>query len=406
MAARVAYLINHYPKASHSFIRREILALERQGFAILRVALRGWKDELADEEDRQERLRTRYLAQTAFLMLPLAVMRTMLSAPARFASALALAVSMWRRGDRPLIYHLAYLAEASRMLPWLNQFGATHLHAHFGTNSAEVAMLAHALGGPKYSFTAHGSETVDSARLAGFDEKIGRAAFAVAVCSFGRSQLYRWVGHAQWPKIHVVHCGLESSFYDVPPVPVPSRPRLVCIGRLSEEKGQLLLVEAARRLAARGVEFELVLAGDGEMRASVDALITASRLRACVRITGWISGRQVRGELEASRGLVLPSFSEGLPVVLMEAMALRRPVLATYVGGVPELVLPGETGWLVPAGSVDDLAAAMEYFLNRPVEELTRMGEAARRRVLERHSVDVEAAKLGALFCREAREEL
>jgi glycosyltransferase involved in cell wall biosynthesis len=117
-----------------------------------------------------------------------------------------------------------------------------------------------------------------------------------------------------------------------------------------------------------------------------------------VRITGWINSDEVRSEILAARALILPSFAEGLPVVLMEAMALRRPVLSTYVAGIPELVIPGENGWLFPAGSVDDLVDAMESCLAADPEQLSTMGEAGYQRVIERHAIDSEAAKLGALF--------
>jgi glycosyltransferase involved in cell wall biosynthesis len=167
---------------------------------------------------------------------------------------------------------------------------------------------------------------------------------------------------------------------------------------LCEAKGQLLLIEAVHRLAQKGIRFELVLAGDGEMRAELEALIARYGLAGQVRITGWISSDQVREEILAARGMVLPSFAEGLPVVIMEAMALRRPVLTTYVAGIPELVRPGEDGWLFPAGSIDGLTAAMEDFLAKPDDELKKMGDAAYLRVMERHSIDTEAAKLAVLF--------
>ena len=116
------------------------------------------------------------------------------------------------RADRPLPYHLIYLAEACLIRRWLVETGVSHVHAHFGTNSAEVAMLVQTLGGPPFSFTAHGPEEFDKAPLIGLAEKIRRAAFVVAVSSFGRSQLFRLVEHEHWDKIHVVHCGLEPSF--------------------------------------------------------------------------------------------------------------------------------------------------------------------------------------------------
>ena len=395
---KIAYLVNQYPKVSHTFIRREIMALERQGFEIERIALRGWDGELADEEDLQERARTRYVLREGFPTLLLAALRTLLASPVRFLSALALALRMGRRADRSMPYHLFYLFEACRILPWLQSFGATHVHAHFGTNPAEVAMLAHVLGGPTYSFTVHGMDEFDAAKYLGIGEKVQRAAFVVAVCSYGRAQIYRWIDHAQWHKVKVVHCGLEPSFHQVAAVPPPAGLRLVCVGRLSQEKGQLLLVEAAKQLALKDIKFELVLAGEGDLRDELMRLITQSGLAAQVRITGWISSDQVREEILAARGLVLPSFIEGLPIVIMEAMALRRPVLATYVAGIPELIQPDKHGWLVPAGDVDALAEAMECLLFCSREKLQVMGEDAHSRMLERHSIDIEAKKLAGFF--------
>ena len=395
---RIAYFINQYPKVSHSFIRREILALERQGFTVQRIALRGWDAELVDAEDVAERSNTHYVLQGGVQALLMPALQALRAQPRRFLAALWLAMRMSRRADRAWPYHLIYLAEACRLLPWLQAFGAEHVHAHFGTNSTEVVMLAQALGGPSYSFTVHGPEEFDKPQFIHLGEKVRRAAFVAAISSYGRSQLFRWVEHGHWAKVRVVHCGLERAFHDVPQVPMPALPRLVCVGRLCEQKGQLLLLEAARLLAAQAVEFELVLAGDGEMRAEIETLIAAYGLQARVRITGWISSEQVRAEILAARALVLPSFAEGLPVVIMEAMALRRPVLTTYVAGIPELVRAGENGWLFAAGAVDELAAALANCLAQPAEVLQRMGEAAYQRVLEHHDIDTEAAKLAALF--------
>jgi glycosyltransferase involved in cell wall biosynthesis len=398
MTSPVAYLVNQYPKVSHSFIRREILALERRGVAVQRIAVRGWEGVLADEEDKQERERTQYLLQDGLRPLAAAALRAFAASPARWLRGLATALRMGRRADRPLPYHLVYFAQACRVLEWLRASGASHLHAHFGTNSAEVAMLVNALGGPKYSFTVHGPEEFDKPEFLGLGEKIRRADFVAAVSSYGRSQLYRWVEHAHWPKVKVVHCGLERAFHDVPPSDPPAVPRLVCVGRLCEQKGQLLLVEAARLLAERGIPFELVLAGDGEMRAELESQVASLGLGGRVRITGWISSAQVRDEILASRALVLASFAEGLPVVIMEAMALRRPVITTFVAGIPELVRSGEGGWLFPAGDVHELAAAMQACLEAPAAVLAAMGRAAHERVLARHDIDTEAAKLAGLF--------
>lgn len=395
---RIAYLINQYPSVSHSFIRREILALERLGLEVTRIALRGWDTELADADDKAERARTIYVLQDGKFSLLLALVQMAVAHPIRFLRALTLACRMSRGSERPLPLHLAYLAEAARIEPLLRAGGVQHLHAHFGTNSAEVAMLVHVLGGPRWSFTVHGIETFDRRLSIGLTEKIRQCAFVAAVCSYGRSQLYRSVEPQQWDKVKVVHCGLEPSFYAVTSGPASAPRSLVCVGRLCEEKGQLLLVEAASRLAADGMDFELVLAGDGELRSDIEALIILHGLQGKVRITGWISSDQVRDELLGARALVLPSFAEGLPVAIMEAMALRRPVISTFVAGIPELVRPGVDGWLLPAGDVEALVETMRDCLNAPADVLARMGETARERVLARHDVDKEAGKLAALF--------
>jgi glycosyltransferase involved in cell wall biosynthesis len=395
---KLAYLVTQYPKISHSFIRREIHALERRGFDVLRLSVRGWDAGLVDAADIEERERTRYILKGGAGRLLAAGARLALLSPARFLSALALAVRMSRGAERSLPYHLAYLLEACWAVPRIRRHGARHLHAHFGTNSAEVAMLVHELCGIPYSFTAHGPDEFDMPKSIGLGEKLRRCAFAVAVSSYGRSQMLRWVEQAHWSKVRVVHCGLERAFHEVPPVPVPDAPRLVCVGRLSAQKGQLLLVEAAAQLARSGLEFELVLAGDGEMRPQIEAAIARHGLGRRVRITGWIDGDQVRRELQASRALVLPSFAEGLPVVIMEAMALRRPVITTYVAGIPELVVPGENGWLVPAGCVAELVQAMKSCLSTPLAAMDDMGAQARTRVLQRHDIDREALKLAGCF--------
>gem|GEM_PF-127207 len=394
---KLAYLVNQYPKVSHTFIRREIAAIEDLGVTVERFSIRPTLEHLDDAADQLERERTRVVLAAGVLGLARAVLWTCLVRPWHFVRAARLALSTGRRSESGLLRHLIYLGEACALTRWMQAAGCTHLHAHFGTNPATVAMLSHELGGPPFSFTVHGPEEFDKPDLIGLSVKIQRSSFVAAVSSFGLSQLYRRAPFASWPKLHVVRCGVDDSFVQSPNTAVPQAPRLVCVGRLCEQKGQLLLVEAAAKLAAEGLSFELVLVGDGEMRSAVEAAVARHGLSASIRITGWASGARVRSEIVAARALVLPSFAEGLPVVLMEALALGRPVISTYIAGIPELVETGQSGWLVPAGSVDALADAMREALTAPVTDLAEMGAWGRRRVRELHDVRVCAAALCAV---------
>jgi glycosyltransferase involved in cell wall biosynthesis len=393
----VAYLINAYPRPSQSFIRREMAALESQGVRIQRFAIRAGEAAL-DDTDRAEAQRTRYVLSAGGLGLLWAVVHTLLTRPLALLRGLKLALRVGRRSDRGILYHLIYLAEACVLRRWFAEGEIQHVHSHFGTNSTAVAMLCRELGGPGYSFTAHGPEEFDKPEALALGEKINRASFVIAVCEFGRSQLYRWCRHEQWHKVKVVHCGVDESFLKAPSRAVPEAPRLLSVGRLSEQKGQLLLIEAAAILKSRGIEFKLVLVGDGELRSQIEELIQKHSLSEKVTLAGWRSNRAICDLMQDARALVMPSFAEGLPVVLMESLALKRPVLSTYIAGIPELVANEGCGFLVPAGDVVALADAMAAVLAASPEKLEQMGEMGSLRVRQQHDASIEATKMVVLF--------
>jgi glycosyltransferase involved in cell wall biosynthesis len=243
----------------------------------------------------------------------------------------------------------------------------------------------------------HGPVEFERPEALRLGEKVRHAAFAVAISSFGRAQLCRWSHFTDWPKLHVVRCGVDGEMLRAPS-PTPSAPRLVCVARFSEAKGHMLLLEAAERLAAEGLAFEIVLAGDGPLRPAVEEEVKAKGLQGHVRLAGWMSSAQVRDAIVSSRAMVLPSFAEGLPVVFMEAFALGRPVIASSIAGIPELVEAGVSGWLIPAGSVDALVASMRSALQATPEQLDAMGRAGAARVASDHDARKEARKLLALF--------
>lgn len=390
---KIAYVLNTYPQPSHSFIRRELHALERQGCQVLRLAMRASSAPLVDAGDIKEAENTEYVLAAGAKALGMALLGEM-KAPARFFKALALALKLGRRSAAGQAKHLIYLAEAAWVKQRCQRAGIEHMHAHFGTNSTAVAMLAHALGGPSYSFTAHGPEEFDSPQALSLGEKVDQSAFTVAISRFGRSQLCRWAQFESWPKINVVHCGIETErFSEV--AEMPEGPlRLAAIGRFVEQKGQMDLIHALAKAVRSHPDIHLTLIGDGEMRPALEAAIAQHGLAENVTLTGWLDEAGVRAELNNSHVLAMPSFAEGLPMVVMEAMAAARPVIATYIAGTPELVIPEQTGWMVPAGSPSEFADVICAVADTPLAELKKMGDRGRARVLQRHNSEDEAAKL------------
>lgn len=393
----IAYLINTYPQPSHTFIRREIRALERCGLAIRRFALRSARGTLVEAADKAEDDATEHLLKAGALRLAADAARVCLAHPARFAAAAALALRCGARAGARL-RHMVYLAEAARFLRRCRAEGITHVHVHFGTNAATVAMLAGVLGGPPYSVTMHGPEEYDAPVALSLPDKLTRAAFAVAISAHGLSQMRRWVPPPVWPRLHVVPCGLDEPAF-LQPAPMPDGPlRLVAVGRFAPQKGFTVLVEAltAARAAVPGISLTLV--GDGPMRGDIETAIRAAGLSGNVTLAGWQDEAGVRAAIDAAHVLVVPSFAEGLPVVAMEAMAAGRPVIATWVAGIPELVVPGETGWLVPPADPVALAAAIVAAATAAPAALAGMGAAAAARARARHHIAMSAARLAALF--------
>jgi glycosyltransferase involved in cell wall biosynthesis len=390
----IAYVVNTYPRPSHSFIRREIAALEQLGVPVHRFTIRREQDDLPDVADREEQARTRAILEAPAYEIARAVLSTLSQKPGAFLKAARLAWQLGKASDRGRLYHLFYLGEACVLKQWLSDAKVNHVHAHFGTNSTCVALLCHELGGPKYSFTVHGPDEFDRPGLLGLAAKVAKAEFVVGISKFGKSQLMRWARFADWKKIHIVHCGVDDKYLAMDPTSVPKAPRLVCVGRLANAKGQALLIEAAARLKREGLEFQIVLAGNGPLQKELEQLVRELDVTDRVELRGWVSNDDVRELLQGSRALVLPSFAEGLPVAVMEAFAMGRPVVASRIAGMPELVEHRVSGWLIDAGSVESLTNAIRDVLRTTPEALTQMGRVGRRRVEAQHDALKEAKKL------------
>ncbi len=397
---RVAYLTNVYPKPSHSFIRREIFALERQGFEVARVSVRGSGGTLPDPADRREQRRTHILLSGNHWELISAFLSRLFRQPRRLWRGIAVAASMLARGTAGPVRMCAYLLEACLLVKFLERSEIRHVHVHFGTNPAAVARLARELGDLTYSVTLHGPDEFDEPKALLLSEKVSGAAFVVAISSFCRGQLIRWTHARDWGKIKVVRCGIEqqSGTYidELAMCANGMSDRLVCVARLSAQKGLGLLLEAAAEVA-RTRPFLLRIIGDGELRPQLEEQIIRLRLQDHVTLLGWCSAAEVRREMLQARALVLPSLAEGLPIVLMEAMALGKPVVATCISGIPELVDDG-CGFLVPAGSTEAIVEALHAVLAADPDTLVAMGEVGRERVRRQHDVDRNTAALAALL--------
>lgn len=392
---KLAYLMNTYPLISTTFIRREIEAHEAAGLAITRYASRPWAERLVDERDIAEKARTHYLLVGNIPGVFRAFVELVLTRPGSALRGTALALTLWRNARAGLVRHAAYLLQAAYLVKRARADGVDHIHAHFGTNAAALAMLAREMGGPAYSFTVHGPDEIFDAKWLSFPEKIERADFVVAISHHAKAQLLRVASSAFADKIHVVRCGL---FLDeiAPESPRPSE-TFLCVGRLCRQKGQALIPAALARARREFASAKVVFIGDGESRAEIEAAARRHGVDGAVDFLGWRSNDEVLEHLREARALLLPTFAEGLPVVIMEAFALGRPVISTFIAGIPEL-LDKNCGWIVPAGDEDALAEAMLDALYADAADLAAFGREGRARIEERHDLRNNAAALRALF--------
>ena len=397
---RLAYLTSLYPAVSHTFIQREVAGLRALGFEVATCSMRRPPaDHLTGPEERDAARTTFYIIETG--KSPLQALRALgaaLAAPGRLVSTLALTWRSAPPGARGMLKQLAYLAEAMILSRQLRAQGIDHLHNHFADPSANVAMLTSALSGIPFSYTLHGPAELYEPEKWQLREKTARAAFVACISHFARSQAMYFSDPAHWGKLRIVHCGVEPARYDRPAPPARPGLHLVFVGRITPIKGLRMLMEALARARETHPDLTLTLVGDGEDRAHLEEL--ARPMGDAVRFAGFLSQERVADAVAAADALVLPSFAEGLPVVLMEAMAAGKPVIATQVAGVGELVENGVSGHLVPAGDAEALARAITVLADMTPEARATMGRKGREKVRAEFDARVEAARIGALFVR------
>lgn len=395
---KIAYLTSQYARAADTFIRREVQGLRALGHDVHTFSARRAKGEDISAEVRKEQANTLYLTEQPIQKLALSTISMLVKRPARFAKAAKTVFSLHQKGIKSRIWQLAYLMEASLMAEELEERGVEHIHNHIAQASATVAMLASELTGIPYSLTVHGPHIFFEPREQNLSLKVHRSAFTACITEFCKSQIKIFVPYKDWSKLDIIHCGLDQTFLGPPPTPVPDTNKVVTVGRLCEEKGQLELVEVLAHLKTEGINMELVVVGDGPMRQPMQQLAEQLNVVNQIDFRGWQDSDGVLNAIKNCRVMLHPSFAEGLPVVIMEALALGRPVIASRIAGIPELVKDSHCGWIVTPGDKMDTARALREALQMPVTQLSVMGENGRLRIEEHHDNHKETQKLAKLI--------
>lgn len=395
---KIAYLTSQYARASDTFIRREVQGLREMGHEVHTFSARRAPGQDVSEEVRREQANTMYLTEQPVLEMAKSTLRRIRKKPARFVEASRSAFGLGRAGLKNRLWQVAYLLEASHLAEEMESRGVEHLHNHLAQASATVALLASELSGIPYSMTVHGPHIFFEPREQALGPKVSRSAFTACITEFCKSQVKIFTPYTSWDKIEIIHCGLDQTFLGKPPTPVSDTNKVVTVGRLCEEKGQMELIDVVAQLKADGIDMELIVVGDGPLKAPMEALADKLGVRDRVDFRGWQSSDAVRTAIEESRVMLHPSFAEGLPVVIMEALALGRPVVASRIAGIPELVVEGENGWIVTPGDTADTVRALKAALQAPVEALTKLGAHGRAAIEDRHDNAKETAKLARLI--------
>jgi colanic acid/amylovoran biosynthesis glycosyltransferase len=399
---RIAYLTGRYPAISHTFILREVQALRRLGVEVSTHSIwRTSEDDLLSANDRAEASATQNLLPPQWGGVIGALGHALRTRPRATVAVLARALAMARPGLTGRARGVLWFLEAVTLWHRLERAGLSHVHAHLNGTAPTVALLVVALGneGSKerrwtWSLTVHGPTEFYDVYGESLAEKVRDADLVVAVSDFARSQLMALVEEEHWPKIHVVHCGVDPSVF----VPADERRdggplRVLNISRLTPPKGNAVLLEAIAELRDRGVDAEAVIVGDGVRRQALERRARELNLADRVRFLGAVGQDRVLEELARTDVFCLPSFAEGVPVVLMEAMAMEIAVVATAVMGVPELVEDDTSGMLVPPGRADAVADALAALAADP-ERRAALGRAGRSKVLAEFDVDRSAQLL------------
>ncbi len=402
-AMNIAYVLTDYPRLAMTFISGEIDAIEAIGGRVFPMAMNApAPGDLTTPEARTRQACTLYLK-----VAPLRLVAAMAAAFVRHPLAMTkLAATALRSAGLDLgqgARRLAHLGYATRAARYCREHDIRHLHAHFVAPATIAWFAAEILNfgggrGASWSFTLHGPHDLFDEKIARMDLKAASASFVACISDFARSQLCRMTDPAHWDRFHVVRCGIDPGAFPLRPSrPIGRPPRIVTVGRIAPEKGHLVLIQALRLLADQGIAAEVEIIGGGPFEAAVRR--EAARLGVADRtiFAGELLPDELAARLAAADIFCMASFAEGLPISIMEAMAVGLPVVCTWISGIPELAVDGATAMTVPPGNAPALAVALKRVIeDAPLRE--RLIAAARAEVVRLHTRDHNVAALDALF--------
>lgn len=395
-AVRTAYLVSRYPAVSHTFILREVLRLRALGvhaeLASINPPDRAVEQMEADERDEHQRCH--YIKAQGWRGALAAHLWSLATRPQAWWRGLLASLGLGHGARR--LFGLFYFTEALMVGRWMESRRLDHLHVHFATAAAMVGVLVRTVFPSTLSLTVHGPDEFDDVPGNALAAKIAAADWIVCISQFARAQLMKHSPVQHWPKFQVCRLGVEAEDFSLAKQP-SGRAQILCVGRLTPAKGQHLLLDAAANLRARGLDFSLRLIGDGPDRAALQEHATRLGAQDWVHFDGARTQSEVRRALAGSTIFALPSFAEGIPVVLMEAMAAGVPCVSTTVCGIPELIEHGQSGLLVPPGDGAALSAALAALLT-DAEHGRRLAAQALARVRLDYRLDRNTESLARLF--------
>jgi colanic acid/amylovoran biosynthesis glycosyltransferase len=396
MTERFAYLLSHYPTSGHAFLLREVVGLRAVGFDLKVIAIRG-ADRPAEKMTTVER-NEQQLATTVFpvrLRSIWAHMATVVRHPVGYAAGILLALRLAKWSLRAACFNLIYFLEAIVVGFEASVAGCRHIHTHF---SSTVALIARRVFDFSLSITIHGPAEFDDVQAFHLSEKVAAAKLIVTISDYGKSQVMRFSAPEHWHKIVVCRLGVDPTWFE--PRARPAQPdvfNLISVGRLTPIKAQRLLLDAIEQIVRTGPRLRLRLVGSGPDEEQLRLLIVAKKLQDVVVLEGARNQDELLVMYAESDVFALASFAEGVPVVLMEAMAMQIPCVATWVNGVPELIEDGSSGLLVAPASVERLRAALERLLGDSALR-QRLGTAGRQSVLEAYDLRANVQQLATVF--------